>query len=82
METYDEYVKRERYSHIATFNKILLSVSGYMGIIFLGLLYMDLGKLQDSIKLLLDKVNTTQLFDILTNTNTLEQCALKVASFC
>ena len=79
MKTYDEYIKRERLGYIGLINKILLCISAYGGVILLGLLYYDLTTLQDTIT---EYLNTTQLLEVLQDTNKLEQCVLKIASFC
>ena len=64
---------------IGNINRILLNLSGYAGLVFVILMYKDVQNLRYSVEGIFNK---TQLLEILSDTNQLEKCILKITSFC
>ena len=80
-----EYVElpQERKSDIGSvignINRILLNLSGYAGLVFVILMYKDVENLRRTVEGIFNK---TQLLEIFSDTDQLEQCVLKIATFC
>ena len=80
-----EYVElpQERKSDIGSvignINRILLNLAGYAGLVFVILMYKDVENLRRSVEGIFNK---TQLLEIFSDTDQLEQCVLKIATFC
>jgi len=66
-------------SIIGNINRILLNLVGYAGLVFVILMYKDLENLRHSVEGIFNK---TQLLEIFSNTDQLEKCVLKIATFC
>ena len=66
-------------SIIGNINRILLNLAGYAGLVFVILMYKDVENLRHSVEGIFNK---TQLLEIFSDTDQLEQCVLKIASFC
>ena len=64
---------------IGNLNRILLNLSGYAGLVFVILMYKDLENLKYNVEGIFNK---TQLLEIFSDTDQLEQCILKIATFC
>jgi len=64
---------------IGNINRILLNLAGYAGLVFVILMYKDVENLRHSVEGIFNK---TQLLEIFSDTDQLEQCVLKIASFC
>jgi len=66
-------------SIIGNINRILLNLAGYAGLVFVILMYKDVENLRHNVEGIFNK---TQLLEIFSDTDQLEQCVLKIASFC
>ena len=64
---------------IGNINRILLNLAGYAGLVFVILMYKDLENLRYNVEGIFNK---TQLLEIFSDTDQLEQCILKIATFC
>ena len=78
---YDEYREfiEPKKSMLENINRILLNLSGYAGLVFVILMYKDVENIRHSVEGIFNK---TQILEILSDTNKLEQCILKITSFC
>ena len=77
-----EYVElpRERKGNvIGNINRILLNMAGYAGLVFVILMYKDVENLRRTVEGIFNK---TQLLEIFSDTDQLEKCVLKIATFC
>ena len=63
---------------IGNINRILLNLAGYAGLVFVILMYKDLENLRYNVE---EIFNKTQLLEIFSDTDQLEQCILKIATF-
>ena len=78
-EDYSEFTKPAKRGMIENINTILLSLTGYAGLVFLILMYKDVENLRHNIEGIFNK---TQILEIMSNTDKLEQCLMKITSFC
>ena len=78
-EDYREFIKPKKTSMLENINRILLNLSGYAGLVFVILMYKDVENLRHNIEGIFNK---TQILEILSDTDKLEQCFMKITSFC
>ena len=76
---YSEIIKPAKRGMIENINTILLSLSSYAGLVFLILMYKDVENLRHNIEGIFNK---TQILEIMSNTDKLEQGLMKITSFC
>ena len=76
---YVELYREKKGSIIGNINRILLNLAGYAGLVFVILMYKDVENLRHSVEGIFNK---TQLLEIFSDTDQLEQCILKMATFC
>ena len=76
---YSEFIEKPRKSMLENINRILLNLAGYAGLVFVILMYKDVENLRHNVEGIFNK---TQILEILSDTNKLEQCLMKITSFC
>lgn len=76
---YVELFQERRGNVIGNINRILLNLAGYAGLVFVILMYKDVENLRHNVEGIFNK---TQLLEIFSDTDQLEQCVLKMITFC
>lgn len=76
---YVEFFQERRGNVIGNINRILLNLANYAGLVFVILMYKDVQNLRRNVEGIFNK---TQLLEIFSDTNQLEQCVLKMTTFC